>query len=100
MASKAKNGTKSVQPRLRILRRSDIAIGPGKAYMRAWKLIQTMNACFKEPAVLTVRGGQSGGGAELSETGRKALELYMQMEQASLEAIEKSWKGLQPMLCD
>ena len=122
MASKTKTRTKSVRLRLRILRGSDIAIGPGKAellafvgetgsigeaarrmdmsYMRAWKLIQTMNACFKEPLVLTARGGQSGGGAELSETGRKALALYQEMEEASLVTIKKSWKQLQPLLRD
>ena len=94
MASKSKRKITSVQPRIRILRRKDIAIGPGKAellalvgatgsigeaarqmdmsYMRAWMLIQTMNNCFKEPLVVTTRGGQRGGGAELTETGRKA----------------------------
>src|SRR5258706_3072079 len=103
MASKTRKKNKSVQPRIRILRRGDIAIGPGKAellalvgetgsigeaakrmdmsYMRAWKLIQTMNECFKEPLVLTVRGGQSGGGAELTEHGRKGLGPVQQMEQ-------------------
>src|SRR5580765_2997852 len=119
MASKTKTKKdRSVQPRIRILRRNDIAIGPGKAellamvgetgsigeaakrmemsYMRAWTLIQTMNGCFKSPVVLTARGGKSGGGgAELTDTGRKALELYQQMEATSLQAVESSWKEFQ-----
>ena len=67
----------------------DIALGPGKvdlltlikktgsireaaermhmSYMRAWTLIKTMNACFKEPLVEAVRGGKEGGGAEFLE---------------------------------
>ena len=120
-ASKSKAPV-SIQPRLRALRRSDIAIGPGKAellalvgetgsigeaarrmdlsYMRAWSLIQTMNQCFKEPLVLTVRGGQRGGGAELTETGRKALALYQRMETASLRAVESSWKRMRQLLRD
>jgi len=123
MASRTKSkAPNSIQPRIRILSRSDIAIGPGKAellalvketgsigeaakrmsmsYMRAWTLIQTMNDCFKEPLVLTVRGGQRGGGAELTETGRRALALYRQMEESSLRAVETSWKELRQLLRD
>src|SRR5580765_3171832 len=113
MASQTKTKSRpSIQPRVRILWRSDIAIGPGKAellasvgetgsiseaakrmkmsYMRAWMLIQTMTGCFKTPVVLTVRGGEHGGGAELTDTGRKALQLYQEMENASLGAVETS----------
>ena len=123
MASKTKSKKPvSIQPRIRARRRSDIAIGPGKAellalvgetgsigeaarrmglsYMRAWLLIQTMNQCFKQPLILTVRGGQRGGGAELTETGRKALALYQEMEEASLRAVECSWKQLRQLLRD
>jgi len=121
MASQTKTKSRiSIQPRIRILHRSDIAIGPGKAellalvgetgsigeaakrmdmsYMRAWKLIQTMNGCFKNPVVLTVRGGSSGGGAELTDTGRKALQLYQEMEATSLRAVENSWQEFQQLL--
>src|SRR6059058_2561071 len=91
-----------LRPRMRVLRGEEIALGPGKvdllalvgqtgsireaaermgmSYMRAWKLIKTMNACFKKPLVEAVRGGRAHGGATLTETGRKALELYQQME--------------------
>ena len=120
MVSKIKPKNTSVQPRIRILRRSNIAIGPGKAellarvgetgsigeaakrmdmsYMRAWKLIQTMNECFRSPLVRTARGGQRGGGAQLTDTGRKALELYQQMEEASRVAVEKPWQELRRLL--
>ena len=120
MAAKPKATGTSIQPRIRILLRKDIAIGPGKAellalvhktgsigeaarrmkmsYMRAWLLIRTMNGCFKEPLVSTVRGGRSRGGATLTSTGRKALALYQQMEARSLKACESSWKKLQFLL--
>ena len=123
MASKTKTKSRiSIQPRVRMLWRNDIAIGPGKAellelvgetgsiseaakrmemsYMRAWMLIQTMNGCFKTPVVLTVRGGQRGGGAELTDTGRMALQLYQEMEDASLRAVKSSWKKFQQLLRD
>ena len=109
-----------LQPRLRVRVGGEIALGPGKiellkrvqetgsiseaarhmgmSYMRAWTLIQTMNRCFKQPLVLTVRGGQSGGGAELTETGRQALECYQAMEQAGLRAISTRWRQFQKFL--
>jgi len=68
--------------------RDIIALGPGKiellehvaatgsiasaaglmsmAYNRAWRMIKVMNACFREPVVITQRDGREGGGAVLS----------------------------------
>ena len=111
---------RSVLPRIRILRGSDIALGPGKAellgligrtgsinqaarrmdmsYMRAWSLVQTMNRCFKQPLVLVARGGEGGGGAKLTETGGQVVALYRQMEQASLRATAASGKLLRRLL--
>jgi len=111
-----------LQPRLRVRSGPDVALGPGKvellalvaetgsigqsakrmemSYMRAWSLIQTMNACFKAPVVETVRGGHQRGGAKLTETGHRALAWYQQMEKASLEASQAGWRRLQRLLRD
>jgi molybdate transport system regulatory protein len=111
------NRARSVQPRFRILCGGDIALGPGKAellaligqtgsinqaakrmnmsYMRAWSLVQTMNQCFKEPLVLAAHGGEGGGGAELSETGRRVLALYRQMEAKAAKATRATWNKMQ-----
>ena len=97
-----------------------IAFGPGKAellrlvaetgsigeaakpmkmsYMRAWSLIQTMNACFKKPVITAARGGHDRGGAKVTATGRRLLELYHQMEKDSLRAVQKDWRTLQRLL--
>lgn len=107
-------------PRLRITQGDEVALGPGKAellalvartgsireaaermnmsYMRAWKLIQTMNACFREPLVISERGGSSHGGATLTATGKRVLALYGEMEQACLRAMKKNWSELQSLL--
>jgi molybdate transport system regulatory protein len=107
-------------PRLRIVCGEDIALGPGKvdllalvsetgsireaaermhmSYMRAWTLIRTMNRCFKQPLVEAVRGGKQGGGARLTETGRKALEFYRRMEEHSYAAARATWTELQGLL--
>ena len=78
-----------LEPRLRILLGSAIAIGPGKAalleaigdtgsiaaagrrmgmsYRHAWLLAKTMNACFRGPLVEATKGGVGGGGAHLTK---------------------------------
>ena len=112
----------TLRPRLRILHGDEIALGPGKAdllaaieragtlaeaaklldmsYMRAWKLLQTLNACFKEPLVTTARGGSVHGGAVLTETGRVVLVLYRRMEEEARRAVEPAWEEMQRYLAD
>lgn len=99
---------------------AEIALGPGKArllqgiaelgslsaaareldmsYMRAWRLVHTMNACFREPLVEMSRGGREQGGALLTITGVKALALYREMERRSREAIAAPWTELEGLL--
>ncbi len=111
----------AIQPRLRVRVGNEIALGPGKvellellrqtgsiseaakqmgvSYMRAWTLIRTMNACFREPLVIAVRGGsKGGGGATLTETGFAALALYHQMDAQCLKATQPVWKRLRKFL--
>jgi molybdate transport system regulatory protein len=118
---KKKSASKiSLSPRFRIMGGKRIAFGPGKAdllrlveetgsigeaakrmemsYMRAWSLIQTMNACFKEPVITAARGGHQRGGAEVTATGHRVLELYQRMETDSLQAVRKDWATLQALL--
>lgn len=121
MASKSKSKSAiSIQARFRILRGSDIALGPGKvellellidtgslneaarrldmSYMRAWTLVRTMNECFREPVVVTERGGKTGGGMRVTETGRRALALYREIESAALKSAADPWRSLQKLL--
>lgn len=105
---------------MRVLRDNEVILGPGKAdlleaiagtselraaaaklgmsYMRAWKLLQVMNAAFREPLVLTERGGRQHGSAMLSGTGKEVLLLYRRMERASLRASDPAWSRLQRLL--
>ncbi len=109
-----------MKPRLRVLKDGAIAFGPGKAdlleaigrtgklraaagelgmsYMRAWKLVQTMNAAFREPLVATARGGAGRGAARLTETGRLVLSLYRRMERRSLSASAPAFQRLRRLL--
>jgi molybdate transport system regulatory protein len=116
---KSKNST-ALQLRCRILWKREIAFGPGKAellelvaktgsigqaarrmkmsYMRAWSLIQTMNACFKAPVVEAARGGHQRGGAALTEIGRQVLKLYRRMEAKSSKAAQSDCRKIQKLL--
>jgi molybdate transport system regulatory protein len=113
-------GALSLLPRCRVMRGDKIAFGPGKlellelvaetgsiskaarrmdmSYMRAWSLIQTMNACFKLPLVQTARGGNERGGADLTGTGQRVLKLYRKMEKDGLKAVQADWQALQKLL--
>lgn len=117
--SKKESGI-GLRPRLRVVRGDEIALGPGKvdllklvgetgsireaadrmgmSYMRAWTLIRTMNACFKEPLVEAARGGAGHGGATLTKTGHTALQLYQQMEEDCLGATKARWTRLKVLL--
>ncbi len=88
--------------RVRLLHRSEIALGPGKvellegiaelgsiaaagrrmgmSYRRAWLLIDTMNRCFREPLVEASKGGVNGGGARITAFGRSVLRRYHRLE--------------------
>ena len=121
MGTKKKNvGTFLLRPRFRILCGKEIAFGPGKSdlleliaetgsigeaaarmemsYMRAWSLVQAMNQCFKQPVIEAARGGHERGGAELTATGRRVLELYRRMEKDSLKSVSTDWRALQKIL--
>ena len=97
-----------VQFRLRINRKDDIAIGPGKvdlleaiqaagsisaaarsvgmSYRRAWLLVDTMNRCFRTPVVEAGAGGEGGGGARLTRLGVEVIERYRRIERGAARA--------------
>lgn len=96
-------------PRVRILMGEMTAMGPGRAdlidaigrtgsisaagremnmsYRRAWLLIESTNAAFVEPLVVTATGGAGGGGATVTDFGRGVVEHYRLMERKAAEAI-------------
>ena len=105
-----------LRPRFRIYLGKEIAIGPGKAdllraienkgsiqkaaesldmsYMRAWKLVRTMNECFNTPLVEAARGGKTKGGARLTPKGQTILELYSNLEKESVRSTAPLFKKI------
>jgi len=113
---KKKGRRKMLLPRLRVMCGNEIALGPGKvdllkhiqssgsilraakamdmSYMRAWKLLKTIETCFKRPLVTKSRGGKGGGNAQLTPAGEKALASYEKMENECLNAASRTWENL------
>lgn len=116
----AKASAPSVEPRIRINHGRAVAFGPGKAelleliastgsiseaarlmemsYMRAWKLVQSLEKGFAEPLVLKSRGGRAKGGAQLSPTGEEVLRIYREMERACADAVAPAAGRLRALL--
>ncbi len=72
----------------------------GMSYKRAWMLIETMNAMFREPVVESTRGGAQGGGARLTGTGHKVLATYRAFEAEAARAGRAELCALQGLLSD
>ena len=114
--------TKRPVLRIRIVFGDGEMVGPGKAelleridrcgsiaaagremsmsYKRAWQLIGTLNAMFRDPLVDSTRGGPGGGGAVLTEAGRHVLSLYRTFETHAAQAGAAQLEEMQALLRD
>ena len=59
----------------------------GMSYRRAWQLVEALNKSFSEPVVLTAVGGKRGGGAAVTEFGKRLVAQYHGMEAKASAAI-------------
>lgn len=109
-------------PILRLLRPDGLRFGPGKAqllahidatgsitaagqamgmsYKRAWGLVEEMNAMFRDPLVVTSRGGAKGGGAALTDAGRQVLGHFQNLETVLATAGAQDLLALQGLMID
>jgi len=76
------------------------ARGMNMSYKRAWMLVETMNAAFRAPVVQSSRGGSTGGGASLTQTGAAVLAEYRKLQDITAEAGADRIAALQAMLKD
>lgn len=106
--------------RVRLTRRDDIAFGPGKeelleslletgslnqtasamgmSYVKALSLVREMNEHFREPLVELARGGKHGGGAQVTDMGRRVLTEYRAMRKATESAAQVGWRRLRRLV--
>jgi len=102
--------------RFRLLLDADHAIGPGKtdlletiaktgsisaagramgmSYKRAWQLVDELNRSFATPLVSTSKGGERGGGAQLTPTGQHVLDAYRSIERKAQRLLSAELRQL------
>lgn len=72
----------------------------GMSYTRAWQLVASLNAIFREPVVETRRGGQGHGGARLTPLGERVLATFRRMERRAEQAIAEDLAHLRTLVRD
>lgn len=48
----------------------------GMSYKKAWDLVSDLNARGQSPYVISRKGGEKGGGAELTDSGKEVISKY------------------------
>lgn len=66
----------------------------GMSYRRAWMLVDQINEALREPAVSTLQGGQHGGGAVLTPTGERVIELYHTIEELTRTSARQEFRAI------
>lgn len=59
------------------------------SYKKAWDLVQRLNNNSEEPWVILKKGGQHGGGAEVTPHAIKAVQEYERLERKIGELVEQ-----------
>ncbi len=65
------------------------AKGMGMSYKKAWDIVDDLNTRGQKPFVISRKGGEKGGGAELTETGKKVMLKYHSLTDKLNSIIEK-----------
>ena len=64
------------------------------SYRRAWLLIDELNHMFSQPCVESSTGGAGGGGAKVTDFGRKVLSAFRTLEKRLAEDVAAEFKSL------
>ncbi|TLV00291.1 winged helix-turn-helix domain-containing protein [Dyadobacter luticola] len=59
----------------------------GMSYKKAWAMVDHMNTHGQKPYVITHKGGQQGGGTELTETAKNVIAAYKRLDARLQEVI-------------
>jgi molybdate transport system regulatory protein len=66
----------------------------GMSYRRAWLLLASLNASFREPVAVTATGGRGGGGARLTRFGRDLVGLFRAFERDTQTRVLAAFKRI------
>jgi len=64
------------------------------AYRHAWDLVDSMNKQSPKPFVAMATGGKGGGGASVTDEGKKAIKLFWRFHKDLQEFLKKEKKKL------
>jgi molybdate transport system regulatory protein len=64
----------------------------GMSYRRAWLLVEQINDALQEPAVTAAIGGRQGGGAALTPSGERVVELYRSIETIARASAKEEFR--------
>jgi len=68
---------------------SKAAQSMGMSYKKAWAMVDEMNSKASKPYVIAQKGGQKGGGTELTDAGKKVIEAYNKLTDRLKAIVEK-----------
>ena len=66
----------------------------GMSYRRAWLLVEEINKSLQEPAVTAATGGRQGGGAALTPSGERVIELYRSIEDIARSSAKEEFRAV------
>ena len=67
------------------------------SYRRAWQLLESVNSSFREPVVLTAKGGRGGGGARLTPFGERLIRAYRDFDAELQKRAARSFRSIVPL---
>jgi molybdate transport system regulatory protein len=70
----------------------------GMSYRRAWLLVDEINRTLREPAVTAETGGRKGGGAVVTATGERVVQLYRSIETNARKAAGEEFRVIGKMI--
>ena len=66
----------------------------GMSYRRAWLLVEQINGALRNPAVMAAIGGRQGGGAALTPSGERVIELYRSIEHIARSSAKREFRAV------
>jgi molybdate transport system regulatory protein len=68
------------------------------SYRRAWLLVEEVNNSLREPAITAATGGQHGGGAVLTPTGKEIVTRYRAIENRAKKSANGEFRALEQLM--
>ena len=67
----------------------------GMSYKKAWDMVDDLNKRGQQPFVILRKGGEKGGGAEITESGKKIISDYRRLAKKLQSILEEEADILQ-----